>query len=120
MKLFKTESGAVIEALLGEVSCGTELKAAAEDAALEKHVPVATQEGDLLKVVVGEVAHPMTEAHLITDIWAEFEDGSLERSKLVAGGAPETTFLLKGRKGKVVVYEYCNLHGLWKTELTIA
>lgn len=95
------------------------LKAGEVDAAQEKHVPVATVEGTKLVVKVGSVEHPMTEEHWITSIWAEFEDGSIERSGLVPANKPETAFDLKGRTGKVTVYEYCNLHGLWKTELTI-
>lgn len=96
-----------------------EVKAGVVDAALEKHVPVAEVVDGKLVVKVGSVAHPMTEEHYITTIWVEFEDGSVEKSGLVPANAPETTFDLKGRTGKVTVYEYCNLHGLWKAEIVV-
>lgn len=37
-----------------------ELTANTTDAALEKHVPVLSIDGDILTAKVGEVAHPMT------------------------------------------------------------
>lgn len=128
MKLFKCEKcGNVYEEIEAKSPCtptccgesSHELKAGAVDAALEKHVPVVSQEGDQLVVKVGSVAHPMQEEHYITNVWAEFEDGSVDRFTLVPGQAPEATFALRGRKGHVVVYEYCNLHGLWKSEIDV-
>lgn len=128
MRLFKCDRCGDIFELVEQKSgctptcCGEqarELKAGEVDAAVEKHVPVVSQEGNLLHVVVGGVEHPMTPEHYITNIWAEFEDGSVERSGLVPSNKPSTTFDLKGRSGKVTVYEYCNLHGLWKAEFTI-
>lgn len=128
MRLFKCDvCGNVYEMLDQQsgatpVCCGKptrELKAGEVDAANEKHVPVVSQEGNVLKVSVGSVEHPMQEEHFITSIWAEFEDGTLEKAGLVPGGKPEAVFDIKGRTGKVVVYEYCNLHGLWKAEIAI-
>ena len=105
------------------VCCGSptrELKAGEVDAAMEKHVPVLSQENDTLIVKVGSVPHPMQDVHYIINIWAEFEDGSMDRISLVPGQAPEASIALRNRKGHVVVYEYCNLHGLWKAEMDIA
>ena len=42
-----------------------ELKAGVTDAAVEKHVPVYTVEGNYVHVVVGETKHPMLEEHFI-------------------------------------------------------
>lgn len=130
MKIYKCDSCKVLVEVLSpangevEVSCCSKparlLKAGEVDAAQEKHVPVVEQEEQKLLVKVGSVEHPMTEEHYITSIWAEFEDGSVERSGLIPSNKPETSFDIKGRTGKVTVYEYCNLHGLWKTEYTIA
>lgn len=130
MKIYKCDSCKVVLEVVNSASedvevscCGKSarlLKAGEVDAATEKHVPVVSQEGQKLVVKVGSVEHPMTEEHWITSIWAEFEDGSVEKSGLVPANKPETSFDLKGRTGKVTVYEYCNLHGLWKTEYTIA
>ena len=41
-----------------------ELKAGVTDAAVEKHVPVYTLDGNLVHVV-GEIKHPMLEEHFI-------------------------------------------------------
>ena len=89
------------------------------DAAQEKHVPQVSVEDNKLKVVVGSVEHPMLEAHYITNIWVEYSDGTVDRAGLVPGMKPEYVFDLKGRTGKVTVYEYCNLHGLWKNEIEL-
>ena len=52
-----------------------ELKVGSVDAAKEKHVPVVTVEGNLVKAVVGSVSHPMTQEHGIR--WVVLE--TLER-----------------------------------------
>lgn len=92
------------------------LEAGVTDAATEKHVPVVSVEGNLVKVAVGAVAHPMVEEHFIQ--WAAVET---ERDALVhwfhPGEAPEAVFALADGQQVKAVYEYCNLHGLWKKEL---
>ena len=85
------------------------------DGAGEKHVPVVTVDGSTVKVNVGEVDHPMTEAHYIPWIVVETCCG-VYRKNLKPGYAPTATFEIGGMKAKAV-YAYCNLHGLWKTEL---
>lgn len=122
MKIYKNlENGSVVESLLtNEVPQGyRELKAGEVDAALEKHVPQISVNQNELKVCVGSVEHPMTKEHYITNIWVEYEDGTIERAGLVPDMKPEYVFDTKGRKGKVTVYEYCNLHGLWKNEIEL-
>ena len=47
------------------------------DAAQEKHVPVATVEGDKIVVNVGSVDHPMEEAHFIQWVYVVTEEGVL-------------------------------------------
>ena len=99
--------------------CGekmVEMTANTVDAAVEKHVPVATVEGNAVNVVVGEVEHPMTEEHLIAFIVLETKKG-YQVAELTAEDAPKASF--SGAEGDeaVAVYEYCNLHGLWKAEL---
>ena len=92
------------------------LETGVTDAAVEKHVPVVTVEGNLVKVAVGSVAHPMVEEHFIQ--WVAVET---ERDALVhwfhPGEAPEAVFALAPGQQVKAVYEYCNLHGLWKKEL---
>ena len=92
-----------------------ELKANTVDASAEKHVPAVTVEGELVKVQVGSAVHPMLEEHHIEWIYLELENGGF-RKDLVPGEAPEAAFHTGGAK-PVAVYAYCNLHGLWKTEL---
>jgi len=99
------------------VCCGEEMKELAPntaDAAQEKHVPVAVREGNKLTVSVGSVAHPMTEAHHIAWVIVA-ESGRTQRVDLVAAGAPAADFYVG--EGPVTVYAYCNLHGLWASEL---
>ena len=95
--------------------CGqkmTEIEPGTTDAAQEKHVPVVEQSGDVVKVKVGSVEHPMLEEHLIQWVCLETESGS-QIKYLKPGMKPEAEFTLNGDK-LVAAYEYCNLHGLWK------
>ena len=85
------------------------------DAANEKHLPVVTVSGDSVKVSVGEVAHPMEEKHFIQWVYVQTENGG-QRKILNPGDAPVVEFVLKDDKA-VAVYAYCNLHGLWMTEV---
>ena len=85
------------------------------DAAQEKHVPAVTVDGDKSIVNVGSVDHPMEEKHFIQWIYVVTEDGVIARC-LNPGDAPRAEIVLGGQK-PIEVYEYCNLHGLWKTVL---
>ncbi|HQD73070.1 MAG TPA: desulfoferrodoxin family protein, partial [Clostridiales bacterium] len=98
--------------------CGeemTELIANTVDASLEKHVPVAKVEGNKVTVNVGEVDHPMLEEHYIMWIYLKTDKGG-HRICLKPGEAPKAVFALADEK-PIAVYEYCNLHGLWKAEI---
>ena len=108
----------VIEGPCTPVCCGepcVELVAGSTDAATEKHVPFVTREGGKIIAKVGEVAHPMLDAHSIQFIALEAGD-RLEIKKLHPGEAPVAEFACDGAEN-VTVYEYCNLHGLWKAEI---
>ena len=84
------------------------------DASGEKHVPVVTMlDGGRIKVDVGSVAHPMEAEHHIAFIYVEMENGGI---KVDLKDKPEAIIYV-GEEKPVAVYEYCNLHGLWKTEL---
>lgn len=101
------------------VCCGEtmqELKANSTDAATEKHVPVVEIEGNVVKVIVGSVIHPMTEEHHIGYIFLETSVG-VHRAILNPTGSPEATFVLAEGEKPVAAYEYCNLHGFWVKEL---
>lgn len=98
------------------VCCGKpmeELKANTGDGAGEKHVPVFYREGLEVVVKVGSVEHPMLENHYIQWIAIETKNGN-QRKVLKPGEAPEARFLVKEDDEILAVYEYCNLHGLYK------
>jgi superoxide reductase len=96
--------------------CGQDmvrLEANTKDASLEKHVPVIVPEGDKTTIKVGSAPHPMTEEHHIAFVSVVRKDGKVGIAKLDATGVPETTFNMKAEDiGEV--YEFCNIHGLWK------
>lgn len=76
----------------------------------KKHVPIIEKSDGLVKVVVGEILHPMTEEHHIA--WIELMyDGKVYRKFLKVDDLPEATFKVEG--GQFKARAYCNLHGLW-------
>ena len=83
------------------------------DAATEKHVPVVEENGNKVTVTVGSVEHPMTEEHFINWIIVETTHG-FQKRELKATDKPKAEFILADGEKLVAVYEYCNLHGLWK------
>lgn len=111
--------GAIHRSGVEIVCCGEpmkELVANTSDGAKEKHVPAVTIEGNIVHVKIGEVAHPMTEEHHIEWIYVETKQGG-QRKCLCITGAPEADFALTEDDELIAVYEYCNLHGLWKKEM---
>lgn len=121
LDVYKCEKcGNIVELLhVGDgelVCCGEPMKLLKEntsDGAKEKHVPVVQKVSGGWKVTVGSVAHPMEEKHYIE--WIELIAGAKAyRVHLKPGDKPEAVFLVDA--AHVVAREYCNLHGLWKTE----
>ena len=100
------------------VCCGqkmTAIEAGTVEASREKHIPVVEVDEGKVKVIVGSVLHPMTEEHSITWVYLETDKGG-QRKNLAAGEAPEVTFALADER-PIAVYAYCNLHGLWKSDI---
>lgn len=96
--------------------CGqkmTEIIPGTSDGALEKHVPVFSVDGNKVSVTVGEVEHPMLEAHYIEWIAVETSKG-FQRKMLKPQEAPKAEFFITEDESVEAVYAYCNLHGLWK------
>ncbi|MFA6309069.1 MAG: desulfoferrodoxin family protein [Clostridia bacterium] len=122
----------------------SELEANTVDASKEKHVPVIETEGAKIKVKVGSEPHPMIPEHYIEWIAVE-TNGQLQITYLKPGMKPESEFTRYIQQEKVpytgkndaivpnceaqncnftydevstdiTAYEFCNLHGLWKTE----
>lgn len=99
------------------VCCGqdmTLLEPNTSEGAGEKHLPDVTVEGNKVLVKVGSVAHPMLPAHYIQFVVLETSKG-YKVAKLSPGEAPEAAFVLSEGEEALAAYEYCNLHGLWKT-----
>ena len=111
MKFYKIDDQIVISDKA--LSVGEELTANTTDGAYEKHVPVFEQIGNQVNVTVGSVEHPMLDVHYIEWIALETKKGA-QFKKLAPGEAPKASFLLTEDDELVAVYEYCNLHGLWK------
>ena len=100
------------------VCCGqkmTPIVAGTVEASREKHIPVASVEGNVVKGSVGSIEHPMVEEHPI--LWVELKtDKGVQRKNLVVGEPPVVSFALVDEM-PLEVYAYCNLHGLWKSEI---
>lgn len=82
------------------------------DGATEKHLPVFEKVDGVEKIKISSVQHPMLDEHFIEFIVAD-TDGLTIFKKLNPGEEPSLTFELEDIKD---AYEYCNLHGLWKSE----
>lgn len=98
--------------------CGEEMQELVSntvEASGEKHIPAVKVSEGMVEVNVGSVNHPMEEVHWIE--WIQLvTDKGIYRKYLNPGEAPNVKFLL-GEEKPIAVYAYCNLHGLWKTEL---
>lgn len=96
--------------------CGQPMELLTEnttDAALEKHVPVIERIEGGYKVSVGSVEHPMLPEHFIE--WIELiTETDVMRKHFAPGEKPVAVFMTDAKE--VMAREYCNLHGLWKTE----
>ena len=98
--------------------CGEEMQElipGSVEASGEKHIPAVTLGQNVVEVNVGSVDHPMADVHWIEWVQLVTDKGSY-RKWLNPGEAPNVKFLLNEEK-PLAVYAYCNLHGLWKTEL---
>ena len=121
-KFYRTEDRTVLLELFGagsSVENLKNLKANTTDAAVEKHVPVVTQEGNKITVAVSSVEHPMLPEHYIMGVYIETKNGG-QLHKFQPGDTPKATFTLADGDEFVAAYEYCNLHGLWKDKQEFA
>ena len=98
------------------VCCGEnmqELVPGTTDAAVERHLPVYEVNGSSVSVTVGSVLHPMLPEHSINWICLQTNKG-FQLKYLNPGEEPKAVFALADGEKVEAVYEYCNLHGLWK------
>jgi superoxide reductase len=109
----------VVDAKVPVVCCGEkmeELIPNTVDASGEKHVPVVTRlADDKIKVEVGSVAHPMLEEHHIAFVYVETKNGGV---MVNLKDEPNAEIMVPVDE-VVAVYEYCNLHGLWKVDVNL-
>lgn len=108
------------------VCCGEPMELLQEktgDEGAEKHVPIIEETESGIIVKIGSVEHPMILEHYIEwieilfDLPAESsakEGGKVDRKFLKPGDKPEASFNVKPEK--LIARDYCNVHGLWKTE----
>ena len=97
------------------ICCGEEMVEiipGTTDAAVEKHVPVITKNGNTVEVKVGSVDHPMAPEHYIEWISIQTKFGN-QRKELKPNHEPRVCFSLCEGDQVEAVYAYCNLHGLW-------
>lgn len=82
----------------------------------EKHLPVIHVVGQQVIVNVGSVAHPMTAEHYIKWICLQTRQG-IQIKNIQPGGNPGVIFTINEEDEAEAAYAFCNLHGLWATEL---
>lgn len=101
------------------ICCGQEMIALepnTTDAALEKHVPAYEWvNSHCLRVQVGSTLHPMLKDHHISFIFLETRTGGQLRY-ICPEEKPVVEFCCR-KSDVVAVYEYCNIHGLWKKDV---
>ncbi len=107
----------IVDSKVPVVCCGEKMEELIPnivEASEEKHLPVVTRIDDCtIKVEVGSVAHPMLPEHHIAFIYVETENGGI---RVNLSDKPEAVICTCSSR-PIAVYEYCNLHGLWKTTL---
>ena len=92
------------------------LEAGTSDGAVEKHVPAVSVNSSGIHAQIGEVMHPATEEHHITFVCLETNKG-FNLKYIPALAEPVMDFAVADDETPLAVYEYCNLHGLWKKDL---
>lgn len=104
----------VVDSKVPVVCCGQkmeELIPNTVEASGEKHIPVVTfLDDNTIKVEVGSVHHPMLPEHHISFVYVETDNGGI---RVDLKDEPVAVISL-GNAKPIAVYEYCNLHGLWK------
>ncbi|MDV3427811.1 MAG: desulfoferrodoxin [Bacillota bacterium] len=106
----------VVHASAGQlVCCGQPMQLLKEntvEASKEKHIPLIERQENQILIKVGSIEHPMEEKHYIE--WIELQTvDNVYRKYLKPGEKPEAVF--KTNEDIICAREYCNIHGLWKT-----
>lgn len=99
------------------VCCGKPMdlqKEGMTDGSLEKHVPVIEKKDNGYLIKVGSVPHPMLEEHYIE--WIEIIAGDKTYKKFLKPNNVPEAFFEDIKDEHFIVREYCNIHGLYKSE----
>lgn len=86
-----------------------------EDQGLEKHVPVIEVRDDVAMVSVGDVLHPMEDAHYIEFIELIIDE-EVYTQYLKPKQDPIVSFKIPIEYESIKARAYCNIHGLWISE----
>ncbi len=82
----------------------------------EKHLPIIEVKANNTEVQVGLQLHSMTPEHRIE--WIALTDGDrVEIQRLTLSTPPVVKFSKMSGKGGLRAYAFCNIHGLWQSEL---
>ena len=69
---------------------------------------------------IGATLHPMQDKHYIQFVDCYQDDRYISRVAFTPNGvSPAACFHLKNGAGVVTVVEKCNIHGYWKTDVTL-
>jgi len=81
----------------------------------KKHIPLIlkSEEGKVI-IKIGEIEHPMTEAHYITKIQIFKNNKILKTQELSSTDSNEVITDLNFEDG-LMTLAYCNVHGVWKS-----
>ena len=84
----------------------------------EKHLPRLFRDGSRVTVTVGTDSnlHPMERDHAVNWVCLVTDKGS-QRKRLEVGKEPKVTFFTEGDEKILGAFAYCNLHGLWVSEV---
>lgn len=108
----------VLHAGEGKLSCCDKamelLEERTADSSNEKHVPIIEKVSDGYKVIVGSTLHPMGTAHYIE--WIELNVEGREYRQYLRPEDEPVAFFPVAHGSSVSSREFCNIHGLWKTE----
>ncbi len=87
------------------------------EADVERHVPVAEVNGNVLKVSVGVLPHPNEADHFIE--WIYVKNGNRTWGKTLTEKEPAVAEFLGDWHGKIEIEAYCSKHGIWHSTIIV-
>ena len=98
--------------------CGEDMQrlAPSTSGASEKHQPIYEEKDGKITVSVATVEHPMSSEHYIQWVALKTNHGIMIKY-LNPTDKPTVSFALAEGEHAESVYSYCNLHGLWHSNI---